>query len=202
MPRNAESLKKELAAFKRERIVAAAAQLFYEGGYETTTVEAIAAHLHTTKQFIYAYFDSKTDILFAVCRSGSLHALDVAEQATAMQADAVTKLRALIEGFVRVVCRDKLSVAVFIREEKNLGDEHAIDIAMRRRSFDTLLQSILDEGIVSGQFEVAGGPATTRLISGMVNFTYSWFNPDRMLSVETLAGLAADLAIKMVKAPT
>ena len=47
----------------RGRIVSAAWKLFYEQGYEDTTVEEIIEHSHTSKGSFYHYFDGKDALL-------------------------------------------------------------------------------------------------------------------------------------------
>ena len=47
----------------RGRIVAAAWKLFYEQGYEDTTVEEIIVASHTSKGSFYHYFDGKDALL-------------------------------------------------------------------------------------------------------------------------------------------
>ena len=56
-------IKDEIAALKRERIIGAAVELFYERGYENTTLEAVAERLGVTKPFIYSHFGSKAELL-------------------------------------------------------------------------------------------------------------------------------------------
>ena len=63
MPAQSSTLKGEVVALKRKRIVDAARRLFYEKGYERTTLDDIAERLEVTKQFIYSYYKNKTEIL-------------------------------------------------------------------------------------------------------------------------------------------
>jgi hypothetical protein len=74
-----EGLKQELALFKRRRIREEAAHLFFQQGYESATIDAIAESLKVTKPFIYSYYKNKGEILFDISRLGitlSLDALD------------------------------------------------------------------------------------------------------------------------------
>ena len=200
MAKTSLSLRGELAVFKRSRIVSAAAKLFYAHGYEGTTVDAIAAELETTKQFIYAYFDSKVDILFEVCQGGSGRSLKAARDAAKLDTTCVEQFKELIRAFAKVVCEEKISVAVFIREEKNLEPNQIAEIARRRREFDAIMLSILRAGEKEGVFVIDDAQTTPRFISGMVNFTYSWFKEDKQLSIDEFAERAATLALRMVAA--
>ncbi|GGC91933.1 TetR/AcrR family transcriptional regulator [Chelatococcus reniformis] len=193
-------MRDEVIAFKRDRIVKAAEKLFYQHGYDSTTVDAIAAELKTTKQFIYSYFDSKSEILFIVCQAGSALALEMAERISRSEGEPGKQLDELIRGFARVITQEKMSVAIFIREEKNLEPAHIAEINRRRRAFDQILSGILDEGQSKGLFQVDDTQTTARLISGMINFTYSWFKPGRKLSAQALAETTARLVQRMVRA--
>ncbi|MEH3055152.1 MAG: TetR/AcrR family transcriptional regulator [Patulibacter minatonensis] len=63
MPRNRPHLDRD---GKRSEIVAAAAALFAERGFEQASVAAIAARAQITKNTIYWYFDDKDALLIAV----------------------------------------------------------------------------------------------------------------------------------------
>jgi AcrR family transcriptional regulator len=193
-------LRDEVIAFKRDRIIKAAAKLFYQHGYASTTVDAIAAELKTTKQFIYSYFDSKSEILFIICQTGSALALETAQRVARSEGGPGQQLEELIRGFARVITQEKMSVAIFIREEKNLEPAHLAEINRRRRAFDQILSGVLEDGQSKGLFQVDDIQTTTRLISGMINFTYSWFKPDRKLSAQALAETTARLVHRMVRA--
>src|SRR3954452_19803727 len=72
-------IRDEVAALKRERTISVAAELFYERGYENTSLDAIAERMNVTKPFIYAHFTSKAELLAEICWRGigsALEALD------------------------------------------------------------------------------------------------------------------------------
>ena len=52
-------MRDEVKGFKRDRILEAATQLFYERGFTGTTMQAVADRLQVTKPFIYSYFKDK-----------------------------------------------------------------------------------------------------------------------------------------------
>ncbi len=54
---------------RRQRLLEAAAQAFAIHGFSKTTVEEIAASAGVSKGLVYAYFDSKDDLLSAVLDS-------------------------------------------------------------------------------------------------------------------------------------
>lgn len=56
-------MKKSVRNETKSRIVSAAWQLFYQYGYESTTVEDIVEASHTSKGSFYYYFESKNALL-------------------------------------------------------------------------------------------------------------------------------------------
>ena len=66
-----ETNKKEaVAALHRARIMTAAEKLFSEKGYEQTTIEAISKESEYSRRTIYAYYESKDDILHCIIEKG------------------------------------------------------------------------------------------------------------------------------------
>ena len=66
-----ETNKKEaVAALHRARIMTAAEKLFSEKGYEQTTMEDISKESEYSRRTIYAYYESKDDILHCIIEKG------------------------------------------------------------------------------------------------------------------------------------
>ncbi len=55
---------------RREEILAAARDLFYEKGYQNTTVEEIAEAAEISKGTVYLYFASKDELYVSVILEG------------------------------------------------------------------------------------------------------------------------------------
>ncbi|MDR1557385.1 MAG: TetR/AcrR family transcriptional regulator [Tannerellaceae bacterium] len=69
MPRTKEQ-NEAIRAEKKQLIMGAALELFAEGGYTRTSIEQIAKHAGVAKGLIYAYFESKDDLLYQILVSG------------------------------------------------------------------------------------------------------------------------------------
>ena len=75
-------IRDEVTALKRARTIAAAVDLFYDNGYENTTLDAVAERLGVTKPFIYAHFSSKTELLAEICSRGIATSLEAIRPTT------------------------------------------------------------------------------------------------------------------------
>jgi TetR/AcrR family transcriptional regulator, cholesterol catabolism regulator len=150
-PAPAMGIRDEVAALKRERILTAAVELFYERGYENTTLDAVAERLGVTKPFIYAHFSAKSELLAEICARGVAAALQAMEGALAMVGATPTeKLGALGRRFVTAVLHSQKYIAIFTREEKNLLPRDYERISQMRRDFDRKLAGLLTEGTATG----------------------------------------------------
>lgn len=65
-----ENKKEAVAALHRERIMKAAEKLFSEKGYAQTTINDISKGSEYSRRTIYAYFESKDDILHHIIEKG------------------------------------------------------------------------------------------------------------------------------------
>lgn len=188
-------IKDEVAALKRERIVSAAVELFYERGYEHTTLEAVAERLGVTKPFIYAHFKSKTELLAEICGRGIGASLRAIDGVLAMEGTPTEKLRLLGQKFVTSVLENQKPIGIFTREEKNLTPRDFKRISEMRRSFDAKLTGLLNLGIRRGEFRMADPAIATLAIGGIVSWTYVWYRRNGRLSAAKLADELAALIL-------
>ena len=67
-----ENKKEAVAALHRERIMAAAEQIFSEKGFEQTTITDLSSASEYSRRTIYSYYESKEDILHHIIAKGLL----------------------------------------------------------------------------------------------------------------------------------
>lgn len=192
-------LKLEVVAFKKKRILEEAAQLFFEYGYEGTTLDAIAQKLSVTKPYLYSYFQSKGDILFEVCQTGIQYSLGALDQALAIDDCPTTRLKAAVERVARIVIDQRNYVAVYQREDKNLGTEQAKLIKAMRKKFDRRIADLLREGVKSGEFQVEDPSVAATTIGGVLSWLPTWYIPSGRLSSSEVIAYTVRLVLRMVK---
>ncbi|MGW9333599.1 TetR/AcrR family transcriptional regulator [Bosea sp. NPDC055594] len=193
-------IRDEVAALKRERTIDAAVQLFYERGFEKTTLEAVGERLGVTKPFIYAHFSSKAELLAEICSRGIASALKAIDSVLPLERTPTEKIRLLGRRFVTSVLENQMHIAIFTREEKNLAPEDFERINAMRRDFDHKLRSLLIQGMEAGEFKVSDPRLAALGIGGMVSWAYVWFRPDGRLSIEEIADGLSAMILAMVEA--
>ena len=134
----------------KARIVAAAWKLFYEHGYEDTTVEDIVFESETSKGSFYHYFEGKDALL------GSLSVLfdekyEELRPQLDPEADAVDTLAFLnreVFGMIDNSVSMELLARLLSSQLVTRGEKHLLD---RDRTYFKLLRQIIADGQKAGQ---------------------------------------------------
>ena len=180
-------IRDEVSALKRERTIGAAVDLFYEHGYENTTLEAVAERLGVTKPFIYANIGSKGELLAEICSRGIASALQAIDSVLDTPASPTDSLTELGRRFIIAVLESQKHIAIYTREEKNLAADDARRIGEMRREFDAKLTKLLEKGIASGEFQLEDARMAALSIGGMVSWAYVWYRPNGRLKLSEVA---------------
>jgi AcrR family transcriptional regulator len=193
-------MQEEIAALKRERILEAAADLFYERGYSNSTLEAVAERLSVTKPFIYSHYKSKAELLSEICQRGIHAALHEMNKVLAMNIGSVERLRRLGKVFTHAVLRNQKHIAIFTREEKNLRTHDFKRVSALRREFDRKMRGLLEEGCQAGVFQLKDPRIATLAIGGMVSWVYVWYRSNGRLDSSEIAERMSELILALVAA--
>ncbi len=188
----------------RNRILGAAAALFGERGYASTSLRAIAAAVGMTPPALYWYFPSKRAILRALLHGALFDFLDAVE-ADVAGPQPEDKLRQFVRAHVlKTLVQPRIGpyealfgvrqMAQFLSEE-----ERAELVAGMRRHLD-LLRDMLREGIAEGCFRELDVTATAFAIMSMCDYVNSWWKPHGPTTADELAASYEELAMRMVRA--
>ena len=192
-------IRDEVAALKKARTLASAVELFYEYGYENTTLDAVAESMGVTKPFIYAHFSSKSEILAEICARGIGASLEAIDSVMAVDATPSKRLELLGKRFVTAVLESQKYIAIFSREEKNLSEKDFDKINNMRRSFDRKLTRLLKEGVDQGEFKISDPHMAALAIGGMVSWAYVWYRQKGRLSLSEVADEMTGLMLSMAR---
>lgn len=193
------TIRDEIYNLKRQRILDVASELFFELGYKGTSIDAIAERLEVTKPFIYYHFDSKADILAAVCGRTTAFVAGLAEEQASKTGPVHERLKDLVREMCRRVIDGRVYLAVYFREEKHLPPAAFRELASNRRRFDKALSRLLQEGVDSGAFHISKVPVATQAITGMSTWLFNWYRPKGPLGPDQLADEMAELTLRMVQ---
>lgn len=198
MTQHDSTLKGEVIALKRKRIVDAARRLFYEKGYERTTLDDIADRLEVTKQFIYSYYKNKTEILHEISMQCIRECLRAQSRILASKLSIPEKLARIAEEVAQVIITYQAHTIIYLREEMNLDAEIARTIREERNEFDHRTMKLLKEGMKTGVFRVVDERITARCIGGVLVWCALWYRDLGVLAPTAIGQLISQNVMQMV----
>ena len=190
----------DLHQYRRDRILAEAAELFFERGYSGTTVDAIAEQIGVTKPFIYYYIAKKADILAEICDQTIKLPLIEMDRALAEGGMPRDILFRFVLSFARVQIENQKFVSVFFREELQLEPAMRARMNAKRRQFDNKLSQLLEDGIMKGDFAISDPRLSALALGGMVCWAFTWYRPSGRLSLDQICQYIAEAALNLVGA--
>ena len=151
----------------KDRIISAAWRLFYEQGYEDTTVEDIVFESETSKGSFYHYFDGKDALLgtlayvFDEKYEELMETMDPSMTAMEKLIYLNHELFAMIDGGISMDLLARLLSTQLLAK----GEKHLLD---RNRTYFKLLRQIISQGQKDGQLR------TDRTVNEIVKAYALW----------------------------
>ena len=163
---------------RTSELVQTAARLFYERGYDATSIQDVADELGILKGSVYYYIKSKDDLLFAVIDDHHQMALAHVEACRKSTGDPVERLCMFMRGYATLLDRHRITVAVFLNDFERLSKDRRRQIVKEREQYSDFVAETLREGLETGQFRADLDPTRAALaILGMLNWSFRWYKP-------------------------
>jgi len=180
-----------------EDILAAAAVLFCEVGYSSTSTYAVAERAGVRQASLYHHFAGKHEILRALLLSTVRPSLELAERLAASAEPAPARLWALCAGDVRLLGGGPANLGALYLfpevDDEKFADFHELHRALRDRYADLVARC----GTGSGSEAAETGQLVLSLVEGVILRR----REEPGLDVEALAERIADGALALVGLP-
>lgn len=184
--RPTHELKGEVLEFKRRRVLECARDLFFEQGYQATTLRDISAGLNVNKPFLYGLYPNKAEILAAVCELGLTEALAALEEVMTQDLPTRTKLESVVRRMTATVIRHRKCFVVYQRDEMNLTRPAQRRLRDLRTAFDRRLAAIVARGYRE-RILTEGEQAITAASTGaFLLWVAAWYSPERTSESEAV----------------
>ncbi len=184
----------------RGKIISAAWSLFYDQGYDATTIDEIIALSGTSKGSFYHYFDGKDALLgtLAYVFDEKYEELEPRLAAYASGYDKLIFLNQELFGMIENSIPMELLARLLSTQLVTKGEKHLLD---RNRLYYRMLRKIIQEGQESGELR------TDMSVNEMVQIyavaeralLYDWCICNGEYSLKTYAGFAMPLYIGNLK---
>ena len=182
---------------RRQEVVAEAARLFAERGYQATSMSDLTAATGLAAGGLYHYIGSKEELLFRVCDQLMEPLLARAREITADGEPAPDRLRELIQVWVEHIADHRHHMLVFQQERQVIERQPQWRrVRQQRKEFERILDRVLADGEEEGSMSFADRDLVLRGILGMVNGTVEWMRPNGRLSAGEIADGYYELLVR------
>lgn len=187
------------------QIAAVAVDLFFDKGYNATTIRDIADACGITPGALYNHFPAKERLLLSI--------IDEADRALERDMDTAIinagsaprdQLTALVRSFVLYCARHSKVAQVSAQEYKFLPESEREAVKTFRRRLRSMFEAVIQRGVNQREFVVPmiGDQPSARLaavaIGDMCTRVAEWFAANKDVSAEMIAGHYAEMALRLV----
>jgi TetR/AcrR family transcriptional regulator, cholesterol catabolism regulator len=188
------------SADRRDQISRLAAEMFFERGYESTSIRDLAAALDIKAASLYYHFPDKEQILFELVGSVLEQLFAGARWLSERQERHELKLAALVVNHVVLHALRPKETTLGDSELRSLtGDRRAVNIRIRD-TYERLVVDVLDRGAKDGAFEVIDTKLTAFAIIAQASHVGTWYHAGGRLSLEGVTDVHVRLALRLVGA--
>jgi AcrR family transcriptional regulator len=186
----------------RERILTESARLFAKNGYKATNLQQVADNLGVTRQALYYYFRSKSDILAALFDEVMTRMEEGNENG---QVDGAGEdFATLLESHIRVIVDNTDLVAVLLLERPEIAKLKDVPAARRRQEYSKRFLVAYEEGVAGGELRGLDPQLTVRMLLASANSISAWYHAGSREKPDKVAATATDLLLSgiLLKPPT
>ena len=177
----------------------AALRLFCRSGYAAVSMREIAAEVGVRAGALYLYTPDKQTLLYDLMKE-HMYALLAAWSDAKSGGTPLEQVKAFVEFHVdyHIMLRDKVFLSYM--ELRNLNEENYTTIQSLRREYESEIESILADGLKSGDFQFEDVRVTTMALLAMLLGHVTWFRGDGRLDQDEIRRVHWNLARAMVGA--
>jgi AcrR family transcriptional regulator len=177
-------------------ILAKAAELFGTKGYERSSIADLTAACDLSRGALYHYFGAKEAILFAMLDAHVRELLEQLEDAAAHGGTPVEQLTRVIETIVEYNAGSPHQQVVLLNDLASLGAGEQRQIIKLQQQIVDLIAGILIRIDSGGKITRTTGKVYTMMLFGIINYTYTWYDPAGSVKPKQLAQMATDLLLR------
>jgi AcrR family transcriptional regulator len=179
-------------------ILRTATDIFFEKGFQSTTVDEIASATSVSKAVVYWNFSSKIEVLEEIA-SRIVMKLSQCVLCINYNRSAAENLAEISFRHSATILADQKSVAVYLFERRNLSAALKRKIRSQRDVLVGALAKVLETGVRGGEFRVRDPELVAYDIVSMttMSFDWQWHRDIQRYSLENLCLHFAEQALRL-----
>jgi TetR/AcrR family transcriptional regulator of autoinduction and epiphytic fitness len=161
-------------ARRESEILRMTAQVVAERGYHNASVEEVAARLDLAKASIYHYFDTKEALVYACLQTCAAEVQRRLEHVAASGGTPSERMALLIETQIRLITAEFPEMARLFLHPLDWPDQIKSSIERWRSEHDAIFREVVNEGILTGEFDPDTATVGRKLLHGGLNNVPEW----------------------------
>jgi AcrR family transcriptional regulator len=200
MPSERQPDRNPTGAARRDQIRTLAAEMFFDRGYEATTMRELAAALEIKSASLYYFFPHKEQILFELIESVITELVSGARSLIRRERAAELKLAAVVVNHVVLHALRPKESTLGDSELRSLSPEHVRINVRHRDQYERVVLRVLEDGAKDGRFELIEPKLTAYAIIAQSSYVGVWYRAGGRLGLEQVAEAYVELALRTVSA--
>jgi len=175
--------------FQKAKMLEAARRLFWEKGYNATSMREIAIAYGCRPANIYNFFSDKEEILFEVLREEMEQIINPIKHLEEDDGSSpIEQLKFIIESHLKVTLSyRRSSKLLFDVALDSLSPDKRKKIVDFRDTYDRIIRKVIHRGIDTGHFPKVDVRLAGFMIASMITRTRIWFHSKKGVSVSELS---------------
>ena len=174
--------------FQKAKMLETARHLFWEKGYNATSMRDIAISYGCRPANIYNFFSDKEEILFEVLREEMEQIINPIKHLEEDDGTSpIEQLKFIIESHLKVTLSYRRSAkTLFDVALDSLSPDRRKKIVDFRDTYDRIIRKVIRRGIDAGYLPEVDVRLAGFMIASMITRTRIWFHPKKGVSVSDL----------------
>ncbi len=185
---------------RKEQILAAATQLFYEQGYAGASMSGLARNVGILKGSLYHHFGSKEDLLVHIFAQATEETVEILAAIEATEAPPVQRIEAFVCAWSLWYLENLEMVSVYLAEWKHLSPARLRSALETRRGVYDRVEKLIGEACDAGE----AAPSLDRryaafYLLSVINGLPAWYRRDGADPPQAIADAQARMIGRMVR---
>jgi AcrR family transcriptional regulator len=174
---------------QKAKMLEIARRLFWEKGYNATSMREIAVSYGCRPANIYNFFSDKEEILFEVLREEMEQIINPIKHLEEEDGSSpIEQLKFIIESHLKVTLSYRRSAKLlFDVALDNLSPDKRKKIVDFRDTYDRIIRKVIHRGIDTGHFPEVDAKLAGFMIASMITRTRIWFHSEQGVSASELS---------------
>jgi AcrR family transcriptional regulator len=181
---------------KRDTILQAATRLFAAKGFEQTSVRKIAEEVGLSVPGMFHYVPSKeemlNEIMIGFMDEGFKRLMEIYNSAMS----PVEKLETVCKFYVKYYAGHKDQLTILVTEGKSLSPKHRRNFVDKQRVYVEALKRLFSDLAKEGLLKSIDHSVIAFIFFGMVNYTYTWYNPRGTMGPDALGDIFSEVFLR------